>query len=136
MKLQLASSTRLLFSHTCISLLLFPSIHCMGKTVIFVGEEFCTQHSGWTNKVPVWSTVSASPGHGEIQKDPPQELRKAHRPAQPVSSLHSSSTRKTKPKRNKCNVPSPSGLMTSFLAISVSLVPVSSSPSPFFSTSE
>lgn len=115
MKLQLASCTWLLFSHTCISLL-FPSTDCVGKTVIFVGEELCTQHSGWTNKVPAWSTVSASPDHEEMQQDPPQELRKAYCPAQPVSPPRSSS-RKTKPKRNKCHVFYTSGSMTFFLAI-------------------
>lgn len=99
MKLQLASCTRLLFSHSCISLLLFPSIDCVEKTVIFVGEELRTQHSGWTNKVPARSRASASPGHEEMQEDPPQELRKDHCPAQPASPPHSSSTRKTKPKR-------------------------------------
>lgn len=109
MKLQLASCTRLLFSHTCISLLLFPSIDCLGKIVIFVGEELCTQHLGWTNKVPAWSTVSASPGYEEMQEDPPQELSEAHCPAQPASPSQSSSTRKTKPE-----VPYPSDTMTFF----------------------
>lgn len=81
MKLQLASCAPLLFSHTCISLLLFPNIECVGKTVMLVEEELCTQHLGWANKVQAWSMVSASPSHEELQEDPPQELRKAHCPS-------------------------------------------------------
>lgn len=69
MKLQLASSTRLLFSHTCVSLLLFPGIDCVEKTVLFAEEELRTPRSRRAHQVPTWFTVSACPGCGERQED-------------------------------------------------------------------
>lgn len=92
MKLQLASCTRLLFSHTCITRShspFSPSIGCVGTTAIFDEEALCTQ---WTNEALAWSTDSASLGCGQMQ----EEFRKAHCPPPLVAPVHFS-TNKTRP---------------------------------------